>query len=205
MVLETEHDTDSGTRRVSSTAWRRDATARCSCAWSKGVSRRGRDAHGARSCVSTTARSFLGCVGSTVRGKRWPGPTALELQTPVEAARRRPEDHRRVHGEAPRAVCVRARLVSVARSPTRPEQRSALVDLAHRPSTGGTGRPAAATRASGASRCCDRCSRSSRSRTSPPAASSPRPPPRCPRRSAARATGTTATAGYATRRSRSKR
>ena len=37
------------------------------------------------------------------------------------------------------------------------------------------------------------------------AASSPRPPPRCPRRSAVPATGTTATAGYATRRSRSRR
>ena len=36
-------------------------------------------------------------------------------------------------------------------------------------------------------------------------ASSPRPPPRCPRRSAGRATGTTATAGCATRRSRSRR
>ena len=42
-------------------------------------------------------------------------------------------------------------------------------------------------------------------RTRRPAASSPRPPPRCPRTPAASATGTTATAGCATPRSRSAR
>ncbi len=68
-----------------------------------------------------------------------------------------------------------------------------------------TGRRSGPTTATGPKRCSGRSSRSRRSRTRRRAGSSPRPPPRCRSGSAASATGTTGSAGFATRRSRSAR
>ena len=173
----------------------------------RGADRRGRRGHRAAcgwssSSASTTARSCRGCAAPrTTRGVAIAGPDALALRTPVAM---RGEDLRtvaRVHRRSGRADAVRAHVVPVA-SGDAAGDRSGGGARRDRARSGGSGsaqrsyggrvarrRDALADHAQGAHV------------RSPPAGSSPRRRPRCRSRSAAFATGTTATAGCATRRS----
>ena len=166
----------------------------------RGPRRRRADALGARDPLRLRRRSSRGCGASTTPRVAIAGPDALCFRTPVE-----------VHGEdlttvseftvaAGRAGAVRAHLVPVARA--RCPRRSTPSRRSPRPrSTGSTGPPSAATRgdyheeihqsllrAEGAHVRADRRASSRRRRR------------RCRSGSAACATGTTATAGCATRR-----
>ena len=120
-------------------------------------------------------------------------------QVPGPSARRRPHHGRRFHCFRGRAGVVRHDLGTVA---PRAAQAGRSRPRARRsPSASGRrGPPSASTPESGAMRSSDPSSRSRRSPTRRPAESSPLRRRRCPSRSAACATGTTATAGCATRR-----
>ena len=107
---------------------------------------------------------------------------------------------RRLHGGGRPAGLVRPHLEPVLRPPAQPGRPGRR--RWRRPSgSGPTGRRSAATRGATATPSSARCSRSRRSPTPRPAASSRPRRPRCPSSSAAYATGTTASAGCATRRS----
>ena len=162
---------------------------------------------GARRRASTTATSCRGSGASTTaRARRSPGPDALCFRTPAPDARR---EHAPIStfavDEGDRVPFVLTWFPShdrAARNPSTPSRRS------RRPtSSGATGQALArrSSRTSGATSCSARSSCSRRSPTSRPAASSPRRRRRCRSGSAACATGTTATAGCATPRSRSSR
>ena len=133
------------------------------------------------------------------------GPDALRITSPVELTGADLAHRRRVQRGRGRAGAVRAHLVPVA--PRRSAARGAtpIARSPAPPPSGRSGRRAPTATATGPTSCGARSSRSRRSPTRPPAASSPPPPRRCPSGRAGCATGTTATAGCATPRSRSTR
>ena len=117
-------------------------------------------------------------------------------------ARRGHDDGLRVHARAGRQDPVRAHVVPLARGAAGGDRRRA--GACRRPrSTGTTGPASAGTRATTTTRSTSRSCCSRRSPTGRPAGSSRRRRRRSPSGSAVFATGTTASAGSATRRSRS--
>ena len=200
-MLETEHDDRDRDACASSTASRPARAQPCLVRIVEGLAGAVDDAARARRALRLRLDRAVGAAASTDGWRAIAGPDGLELRTPIAISG---EDLRTVAEftvARRRTGAVRARLVPVARSaPTPRRRRAALVSetddewrawsaqcVYH-----GEWRDDGAALAAHAR---------VRSRSSRPAASSPRRRPRCPRRSAARATGTTGTAGCATRRS----
>ena len=175
------------TRIPTSSGSSRGSRAACRCGWSS-------------SSASTTARSCRGCAESTTaRYRRSPDRTRSPCTRRSPLRGENLPTVARVHGRGRRARAVRAHLVPVARtdaaSRSMPDRRSTTRASWWREWIGrctlrgplARGGPPLADHAQGADL---------RSR---PAGSSPRRRRRCRRSSAAFATGTTATAGCATR------
>ena len=172
----------------------------------RGPRGQGRDADGARRSASTTARSSRGSGASTTRRSlAIGGPDGARAPHAGRARRRRHDARRRLHGARGRAGAVRAR-PGTRRTSELPQPVDAEQALVETERLARVDRAAAATTATTATR----CTRSlivlkALTYAADRRRSSPRRRRRCPSGSAACATGTTATAGCATRRSRSTR
>ena len=163
-----------------------------------GAGRARADALGARDPLRLRQDGPVGAPRRS-RPRRRRGARRTLLPDRGRRARRGHAHGRRVRARSGRARPLRPHVVSLARGD--PRARSTPSTRCPTPrTTGSTGRGSAGTTATTTTRSTSPCSSSRRSPTRPRAASSRRRPPPCPRTSAACATGTTATAGSATRR-----
>ena len=189
---------------ASSTVSCSGGNGRCWCASSKASAARSRCTW-SWSCASTTARSCRGSGGSTVRWRAVAGPDGLELFTPLELT------GENFKTTAEFSVGRRDQVPFVlgwfpSHDPKPVPRRCRSAGRRHDEAVARMDRAVASTTASGASRSPAIAAHARVAHVSRrPAASSPRRPRRCRSSWAGRGTGTTATAGYATRRSRSRR
>ena len=204
LVLETEFETDDGAVRLIDFMPPRETEP------GRRPHRRGRRAAGSRCACELVIRFDYGSIVPWVRNARRrasrpsPAPTRSCLRTPVRAATGEDLTHgRRVHGRAQgeRVPFVLTWHPSHEPPPERARRRRSA--RGHGARAGRSGPRAARTRGDGATTVAPLADHAEGAHLrARPAASSPRRRRRCPRGSAACATGTTASAGCATRRSR---
>ena len=202
LVLETTWETRERLASASSTSCRRAGRRRTSCASSR-VSRERPNAFGARSSASTTATSCRGSASGRRRTRASPSPARTRC---ASARLRRRAARTCARSPSPRSTrasgsrsCSRGSLARGRAGGDRPRQ-----SRSRRPrASGANGTQACPLDAAGDWREAHPtlAHRAEGAHLRPrPAGSSPRRRPRCPSTSAACATGTTASAGSATRR-----